>query len=405
MEHEQFPIARTERPDATAPGTLFLEEDSRGLKVLALLDPEDPDVQQLKRKMSSHLVDEMSFAFRCLDDEWNSDYTDRKVKAVSLHGGDVSVVTFGASPTTGSTTSIRSADGECEFRAGKALSKSTEAQIQTLVDTLAKAGEGLSDLLPDAEEPAAVVPFEGFSTNGRSMMPDIHIHLNEEVIRGAVAKPEPEAPVVEPEVETLSMPESLEGEWREKYPEENRADIDATSGGYFGVDETDLVKVIQNVSRGNEKYDTVRASAVKWAEALKLPELIPDNWVSDTGALTETNGVWGDTEARESYNDQRALVEDAVKDMLQDEKGDGECYVYCYVLDMSSDWAVYRYEGDLYRVDFTQEGDVVTLGDAVKVRPIATFEPVTEPPPARSARAFDWAAQEQEIELLKRRAA
>jgi HK97 family phage prohead protease len=116
VEHQGLPLARTERPDSTSPGTLRLEETERGLKVDAEFDPEDPDAIQLRRKMLNGLVDEMSFASRCNDDEWSKDWSERTVKSVTLHGGDVSAVTFGASPTTGATTSIRSAEYETELR-------------------------------------------------------------------------------------------------------------------------------------------------------------------------------------------------------------------------------------------------------------------------------------------------
>jgi len=155
VEHEGLPLARTERKDSDIPGTLRLEETSKGLLVNATFDPRDVDAQRLKLKMERGLVDQMSFAFRCTDDDWNDELTDRKVKGVTLHGGDVSAVTFGASPSTGSTTSIRSTDGEYEFRAGKALSSAKEQLIQGLVDKLAEAGDELSGLLPSESEPAS----------------------------------------------------------------------------------------------------------------------------------------------------------------------------------------------------------------------------------------------------------
>jgi HK97 family phage prohead protease len=111
IEHQGLPLARTAR--AGSPGTLHLEETGIGLLVRAEFARDDDDAQRLKMKMDRGLVDEMSFAFRCTSDTWNSDYTDRKIRGVTLSGGDVSAVTFAASPTTGDTTSIR------EARAGK----------------------------------------------------------------------------------------------------------------------------------------------------------------------------------------------------------------------------------------------------------------------------------------------
>jgi HK97 family phage prohead protease len=124
LEHSGLPLARTKRPGSDVPGTLTLAEDERGLKVDARFDPDDPDAQTLRRKMHAGLVSEMSFAFRCNDDDWNADMTERTVKSVTLNGGDVSAVTFGASPQTGSTTSIRSA--EMEWRARYAAHEMAE---------------------------------------------------------------------------------------------------------------------------------------------------------------------------------------------------------------------------------------------------------------------------------------
>lgn len=88
-----MPIARTGV-------NMTLTEDERGLKVDADLDPEDPDVQLLARKMASGLMNQMSFAFQANDQDWNDDLTERSIKSVSIHRGDVSIVNQGASPTT-----------------------------------------------------------------------------------------------------------------------------------------------------------------------------------------------------------------------------------------------------------------------------------------------------------------
>ncbi|WP_432169064.1 HK97 family phage prohead protease [Streptomyces sp. 1222.5] len=94
INHAGMPLARTKS------GTLKLATDSTGLHVEAGLDPSDPDVQSLVPKMRRKDMDEMSFGFRVKDDEWNDDYTERRLLEVSLHKGDVSVVNFGANPAT-----------------------------------------------------------------------------------------------------------------------------------------------------------------------------------------------------------------------------------------------------------------------------------------------------------------
>ena len=45
-------------------------------------------------------MDEMSFAFRAVRQEWNEDETERRLLEVNIHKGDVSVVNFGANPAT-----------------------------------------------------------------------------------------------------------------------------------------------------------------------------------------------------------------------------------------------------------------------------------------------------------------
>jgi HK97 family phage prohead protease len=94
INHAGLPLARTKS------GTLRLEPDSFGLRVFAELDATDPDVQALLPKMRRGDVDEMSFAFRVVDDVWTEDYSEREITQVNLHRGDVSVVTFGANPHT-----------------------------------------------------------------------------------------------------------------------------------------------------------------------------------------------------------------------------------------------------------------------------------------------------------------
>jgi uncharacterized protein len=97
-----LPIARTKA------GNLELGEDRTGLKVDADLDPEDPDVSLLARKMNSGNLDgQMSFCFSVVRQSFSDDYLFREIQEVSLNRGDVSVVTQAANPTTSS--SIRTA--------------------------------------------------------------------------------------------------------------------------------------------------------------------------------------------------------------------------------------------------------------------------------------------------------
>ncbi|UNZ20619.1 HK97 family phage prohead protease [Streptomyces sp. 891-h] len=103
INHEGMPLARTKS------GTLRLAADKTGLHVEAELDAEDPDVQRLRSKMSRGDMDEMSFGFRVKRQEWNDDYSERRLTEISLHKGDVSVVNFGANPATSAQMNSASA--------------------------------------------------------------------------------------------------------------------------------------------------------------------------------------------------------------------------------------------------------------------------------------------------------
>lgn len=99
INHEGLPLARTKS------GTLQLSTDDHGLKVRAVLDPTDPDVQRLQPKMARGDMDEMSFAFRVPKggDSWDETEDVRTLNEVNIDKGDVSVVNFGANPATSSS--------------------------------------------------------------------------------------------------------------------------------------------------------------------------------------------------------------------------------------------------------------------------------------------------------------
>jgi HK97 family phage prohead protease len=99
INHEGLPLARTKA------GNLDLSTDSHGLRMVARLDPSDPDVQRLAPKLKpqpngNSNMDEMSFSFRVKDQTWDSNYSHRTINELSLQKGDVSVVNYGMNPTT-----------------------------------------------------------------------------------------------------------------------------------------------------------------------------------------------------------------------------------------------------------------------------------------------------------------
>jgi phage portal protein BeeE len=123
----------------------------------AVLDPSDPDVQRLLPKMRRGDLDEMSFAFRVAGsqgDSWDygTDRTLRTIREASLSGGDVSVVTYPANPST--SVSLRARDlheARCvfveqmarEMRTGRALSPQNIAKLREVLDEL-----GATEALP-----------------------------------------------------------------------------------------------------------------------------------------------------------------------------------------------------------------------------------------------------------------
>jgi HK97 family phage prohead protease len=102
VNHAGTPLARTKS------GTLRLAADKTGLHTEAPLEPRSVIVQELALAMDRGDIDEMSFAFRTVRQEWNEDYTERRLLEVSIHRGDVSVVNYGANPAT--SAALRSAE-------------------------------------------------------------------------------------------------------------------------------------------------------------------------------------------------------------------------------------------------------------------------------------------------------
>jgi hypothetical protein len=88
IDHEGVPLARTKS------GTLMLEEDDRGLRVEASLDPMNPDAQRVISAMRRGDLSQMSFAFRTIKDSVSADGMVRELREVQLF--DVSVVTYPA---------------------------------------------------------------------------------------------------------------------------------------------------------------------------------------------------------------------------------------------------------------------------------------------------------------------
>lgn len=143
VNHEGLPLART------LSGTLRLHETPVGLMVDATLDPGDPDVDRVVRKMRRGDIDQMSFAFRAINQYWNDDYDERTITEVAIDRGDVSVVNQGANPATfvsvGPASLRAYAAALVEVRSGATLSAATLDTLQGVLDLVAQADDAVDE--------------------------------------------------------------------------------------------------------------------------------------------------------------------------------------------------------------------------------------------------------------------
>ena len=93
VNHDGIPLART------SSGTLELEEDDYGLFVRAELDQSNPTVAEIASAMKRGDLNEMSFAFAAIRDDFDAREENREVTEARLF--DVSVVTYPANPWAG----------------------------------------------------------------------------------------------------------------------------------------------------------------------------------------------------------------------------------------------------------------------------------------------------------------
>ena len=128
INHEGLPLARTKN------GTLKLTEDERGLKFDAeLADTQEArDIYTLVQRGD---VDQMSFAFRVIRQNWSKDKTERTLTEVSLADGDVSVVTYPAYPTTSVEARQKIADALDAIKEGRKLDADS---IKALLDYISE---------------------------------------------------------------------------------------------------------------------------------------------------------------------------------------------------------------------------------------------------------------------------
>ena len=130
VNHDGIPLART------SSGTLQLEEDDYGLFVRAELDPSNPTVAEVSSAMKRGDLNEMSFAFAAIKDNFDNNGENREVNEARLF--DVSVVTYPANPWAGAK--LRGVDIEnlhkelVEARSGEQATEILESFINQVAD-------------------------------------------------------------------------------------------------------------------------------------------------------------------------------------------------------------------------------------------------------------------------------
>ena len=153
-DHDGIPLARTRS------GTLDLDEDEKGLHCEAELDESSPLVQQITSAMRRRDLDQMSFAFQVMRQEWNGDYSQRFINEAKLF--DVSVVKYPANEATSASlrslspaspyVKVRLALLSKELREGKTFSAQNLKQLTDLLDALAQIDDLTDEWQPKLAE-------------------------------------------------------------------------------------------------------------------------------------------------------------------------------------------------------------------------------------------------------------
>lgn len=155
------------------------------------------------------------------------------------------------------------------------------------------------------------------------------------------------------------------------------------------ADEEDLKNAVRAVGRAGADHDAVRKYIIGRADALKLADLISDDWAADGSLKSESKAApacWQRRAAGMTYNDAARVVQTAIIESLPSNPGGAP---YVYVCDMTDSWAVYEtdFDGDYTQVDYTIGSDgTVTLGEPVPVARKTVYQPLpAKPAVGRSA--------------------
>lgn len=127
FDHDGMPLAGTRN------GSMTLEEDDEGLRVEAELDTRASSfAAEVAHRVSVGLLDSMSFAFMATRQEWNDDYTERRIGELRMF--EASVVKWPANPAT--VAQMRSAVAELRKQAAPVSRGMSLARAQALALSL-----------------------------------------------------------------------------------------------------------------------------------------------------------------------------------------------------------------------------------------------------------------------------
>ena len=132
--HEGLPMARTKN------GTMRLYEDETGLYFEAEL-ANTQEARDLYTLVERGDVDQMSFAFRVIRQNWSKDRTERTLTEVSLADGDVSIVTYPAYPATSVEAREAIKRAILEIKEGREVSGDSLLVLESVFGDLAEGHE------------------------------------------------------------------------------------------------------------------------------------------------------------------------------------------------------------------------------------------------------------------------
>lgn len=249
IDHQGLPLART------TSGTLRLSEDDIGLLVEAELEPSDPDVQAIVPKMRRGDLHEMSFAFRATKQDWNSNKTERILHSVTVHRGDVSIVSRAANPSA---------------TAGLRAENLTLEQREAVVERVGQRVCGPYSI-PDFRT-ASVRQSEVVAEHVRLMPRSgvMRARANRSRLKGGERRSD--------KYDAATLRKMLKN-----------GEAFANANGepsYPIADAQDLSNAIRAVGRGNPSHEAIRRYIMRRAKALRLSRMVPQNWNSN-GSLAQ----------------------------------------------------------------------------------------------------------------------